>query len=82
MFPPLVLAFCLQAVLLVVSLNELVLLTDLQNDHLNPHECARRVNRTAKPRLALLAAEVLVCLLSFRWFMVLIYGARAPPGCV
>ena len=41
----LVLTFSLQAAMLVTALHELVLLGDLQSDFINPHDCAKRVNR-------------------------------------
>ena len=75
MFPWLVLVFLLQSLSLVLSLHELVMLIDLQNDYINPHDCARKVNALALPQLGLLAASAGVCVLSGRWISALLYLA-------
>ncbi len=68
--------FALQALLVVLSLFSLVTLSDLENDFLNPIDCAARLNLLVKPELALLAAQTAWFLLHGRWYLTLLYGTH------
>ena len=55
--------------------TQLVTLTDLENDFLNPIDCAARLNVLVKPEVALLAVQTAWLLLTGRLLLALLYGA-------
>eukprot|EP00270_Netrium_digitus_P013939 TRINITY_DN4693_c0_g1_i1.p1 TRINITY_DN4693_c0_g1~~TRINITY_DN4693_c0_g1_i1.p1 ORF type:complete len:145 (+),score=33.63 TRINITY_DN4693_c0_g1_i1:279-713(+) len=66
------LSFFLVAALLGIDMYTLICLSDLENDFVNPHDCASRMNMFALPELGLHTFLAALHLLSGRFLMVLI----------
>ncbi|PSC73122.1 cornichon-like protein 1 [Micractinium conductrix] len=75
-------AFLLQSALLGCCMYQLIQLSDLEADFLNPHDAARNINRVVLPEYGAQAALTVLLLGTGRWFyggvhaVLLAYHAR------
>ena len=67
--------FALEAAAVGGALVGMVTLADLENDFVNPHDCARRANAAAAAEVGAHAAAGAAALLSGRWIVVLLQAA-------
>lgn len=61
-------AFVLQSSLLGIAFYTLIILSDLENDFINPYDLSTKLNRWVVPEYALQIAITLVCCLSLKYF--------------
>eukprot|EP01026_Neomeris_dumetosa_P057879 TRINITY_DN5351_c0_g2_i1.p1 TRINITY_DN5351_c0_g2~~TRINITY_DN5351_c0_g2_i1.p1 ORF type:complete len:158 (+),score=5.03 TRINITY_DN5351_c0_g2_i1:147-620(+) len=70
----LMIAFILQILLIAICMYVLICLTDLEQDFLNPQDCAKRVNDFMYPELGLLVALVLELAVTGKFILSIIIG--------
>eukprot|EP00959_Pyramimonas_sp_CCMP1952_P336251 7041027-Pyramimonas_sp.AAC.2 len=63
------LCFLLEGALLGIIMYTLICLADLENDFINPHDSANRINKFVTPEYVLQAAHFLLILLGGKWFL-------------
>ncbi|CAK9135966.1 unnamed protein product [Ilex paraguariensis] len=74
--------FFVLVALLIVVLYQLMCLTDLEFDYVNPYDSASRINRVVLPEFIMQGVLCILCLVTGHWFMSLLsvpylyYNAR------
>ena len=66
------LCFLIEAALLGIIMYTLICLADLENDFINPHDSANRINKFVGPEYVLQAIHFLFFLLAGKWSLVLV----------
>ncbi|XVF56061.1 hypothetical protein PTKIN_Ptkin06aG0086800 [Pterospermum kingtungense] len=67
-----VLCFCINIALLASNFYQLISLSDLEADHLNPFEASTRINSVVLPEFLLQGSLTAMFLLTWHWFMFLL----------
>mmetsp|Transcript_15204 Transcript_15204/g.45851 ORF Transcript_15204/g.45851 Transcript_15204/m.45851 type:complete len:157 (-) Transcript_15204:1873-2343(-) len=62
-------AFVIEAALMGIMMYQLIKLSDLENDFINPHDATAALNKVVFPEFGLQALMTLLMLLSGRWFI-------------
>ncbi|XP_077210023.1 cornichon family protein [Tasmannia lanceolata] len=65
-------SFFVVIALLAIAVYQLICLTDLESDYINPYDSSARINAVVMPEIVIQGALSILFLLTWHWFMFLI----------